>query len=193
VTRSDDVAEFPWQLAGLGILALLPLHVVLRPEGGWALLSTCDIAAIATALGLLLRQHRLVGTAFLFQLMVGLPALVMGMATTYKWNATGIAIHVVPLVLGGFRVARLGMPKRAALDAWFVSAASLMIAARISPPELNINFGVVVWKPLAGTFSLLVFQTLLAALVGALLGLGQLGFWLSSRRARGRSLPRGTS
>ena len=69
--------------AGAAAARCLPLHVALRPEGGWALLSTCDIACIATALGLLFRSHRLVGTAFLFQLMVGLPALIMGIFTTY--------------------------------------------------------------------------------------------------------------
>jgi hypothetical protein len=183
-----------WQIAGVAILAMLPLHVVLRPEGAWALLSTCDIAAIATAIGLLFGSHRLVGTAFLFQLMVGMPALVMGMFTTYQWNVTGIAIHVVPLVLGGIRVAHEGLPRRAAFDALVAYAVTLVVAAEVSPPALNINFGVVVWKPLATTFTLRVFQTLLIVLVGALLGLGQLAAWLvSSRRARARSLPRGTS
>lgn len=177
----------PWRLAGLAILALMPLHVLLRPEGAWALLSTCDLAAIGTGVGLVFGSHRLVGTAFLFQLMIGLPALVLGMFTTYHWNVTGLAVHIVPLVLGGFRVGALGLPRRAWIDAWFVQAASMMIAARFSPPALNIDFGVVVWKPLAATFSLRVFQVLLTLLCGTLLGLGQLVGWLvSSRRARAR-------
>jgi hypothetical protein len=176
------------------LLALLPLHAVLRPEGAWALLSTCDLACIATALGLLFASHRLVGTAFLFQLMVGMPALVMGLFTTYHANWSGIAVHVVPLVLGGIQVAKYGMPRRAAFDAWVAYAISLMVAAYVSPVELNINFGAVVWKPLAGTFSLRMFQTLLILTVGALLGLGQLVAWLiSSRRARARSHLRDTA
>lgn len=183
-----------WQIAGAALLALLPLHGVLRPEHGWALLSTCDIACIATALGLLFRSHRLVGTAFLFQLMVGMPALVLGMFTTYKWNWSGIAIHVVPLLLGGVRVASDGLPRTAARDAWLAYAITLLVAAAISPTELNINFGAIVWKPLAQTFSLRVFQALLILTVGALLGLGQLVAWLlSSRPARASTRPRGTA
>ena len=183
-----------WQIAGAALLALLPLHVVLRPEGGWALLSTCDIACIATALGLLFRSHRLVGTAFLFQLMVGLPALVMGMFTTYKWNSSGIAIHIIPLVLGGVRVAAEGLPRTAARDAWIAYAITLLVAAAVSPTQLNINFGAVVWKPVAHAFSLRVFQALLILTVGALLGIGQLVAWVvSSRRARASMHRRGTA
>jgi hypothetical protein len=176
----------PWKLAGVALLALLPLHVWLRPEGAWALLSTCDVACIATALGLILSKHRLVGTAFLFQLMVGLPALVLGILTTYQWNWSGIAIHLSPLALGAVQVRRRGLPKKAASDAWFAYALTLFIAAKVSPPELNINFGSVVWKPLAETFSLRVFQLLLIATVGALLYLGQLVARFNSRRARAR-------
>ena len=182
-----------WQLAGVGLLALLPLHAWLRPEGAWALLSTCDVACIATALGLIFSKHRLVGTAFLFQLMVGLPALILGILTTYQWNWSGIAIHLIPLALGTVQVRRHGLPKKAASDAWFAYAVTLLVAAKVSPPELNINFGAVVWKPLADTFSLRVFQLLLILTVGALLYLGQLVARFSSRRARARSHLRGTA
>ena len=171
-----------WQIAGAALLALLPLHGALRPEGCWALLSTCDIACIATALGLLFRSHRLVGTAFLFQLMVGLPALILGIFTTYKWNWSGIAVHIVPLVLGAIRVAIDGLPRTAARDGWIDYAITLLVAAAVSPAALNINFGAQVWKPLTGTFSLHLFQALLIRTVGALLALGQLVAWLVARR-----------
>lgn len=177
-----------WQIVGALLLAMLPLHVWLRPEHGWALLAACDIAYIATALGLLFRAHRLVGAAFLFALMVGTPAMTMGLVThTYPWNWSGIAIHLVPVVFGGIRVASEGVPRRAALDAWIAYAAAVLVAAAVGPAKLNINFGAVVWKPVAGTFSLHVFQALLIATVGALLWLGQGVAWLvSSRRARAR-------
>ncbi|HUS29475.1 MAG TPA: hypothetical protein VMZ53_13270 [Kofleriaceae bacterium] len=178
------------QRAGVLLLALLPLHVWLRPEGGWALLAACDICYIACALGLLFRSHRLVGAAFLFSLTVSLPAMTMGLATgTYPWNWSGIAIHIVPATFGGVRVYREGLPRTAAFDAWFVYAAAVMVASVVSPPELNINFGARPWTPVAGTFSLRVFQTLLIMTVGALLWLGQLVGWLISRRRAASSRP----
>jgi hypothetical protein len=183
-----------WQVAGLAILALLPVHAMLRPEGGWALLSTCDLAAVATAIGFLVGSRRLVGTAFVFQLVVGIPALAIGMLTTYHWNITGIAIHVVPLALGGIWTARDGLPRRAALHAWLAYAASVPLAALLAPPHLNINFASVVWPPLAGTFTLPTFWVALLVLVAFLLALGELAIrFVSSRRTRARSHPRDTA
>ena len=161
--------------AGIGLLALLAVHPFLRPEGGWALLSTCDLAAFVTALGLLTGWHRWIAAAFVFQLSVGMPAMILGMFTTYHWNVTGIAVHVVPLVIGGVLVRRHGLPRKSALIAWIGYAGSVVLAAAIAPPLLNINFATIVWPPLSKTFTLLEFQATLIALVGVLLVLGELG------------------
>jgi hypothetical protein len=184
-----------WQVAGAALLALLPLHVALRPEHVWALFAACDLACIATALGLLFRSHRLVGTAFLFQVAVGFPSLIVGLCThTYPWNWSGVTIHIVPLVLGGIRVASEGLPRRAALDAWIAYAIAVVVTAAVSPAKLNINFASVVWPPVAKTFSLHQFQALMIVVVGAVLAVGQLVARLvSSRPARASTPRRGTA
>jgi hypothetical protein len=160
---------------GVGLLAILAVHPFLRPEGGWALLSTCDLAAFATAIGLLAGWHRWIAAAFVFQLSVGMPSMILGMFTTYHANITGIAVHVVPLAIGGVLVWRHGLPRRSALIAWIGYTGSLVLAAAIVPPVLNINFATIVWPPLAGSLSLLQFQAALVAVVGLLLALGELG------------------
>lgn len=174
------------RITGLALLALLAVHPFLRPEGGWALLSTCDLAAFATAIGLLAGWHRWIAAAFMFQLSVGMPSMIIGIFTTYQWNVTGIAVHVVPLVIGGVLVRRHGVPRQSALIAWIGYAASVVLAAAIAPPLLNINFATIVWPPLAGTFSLIQFQATLVAVVGVMLVLGELG-----TRAVVSSSPRG--
>src|SRR6185295_7877261 len=40
--------------AGIALLGLMTVHVAVRPEHAWVLLATCDVAALATAAGLLL-------------------------------------------------------------------------------------------------------------------------------------------
>ena len=146
------------RIVGLALLALLVVHVATRPERGWLLLATCDIAAMATIIGLVAGSHRLVATAFLFQLMVGLPSLTLGILTTYDVNFTGIAIHVIPLTAGGILVAREGMPRRTALVAWLGHACAMLAAYLLAPPILNINLTGAVWPPLAGTFTLPMFH-----------------------------------
>ncbi len=159
---------------GIALLALMAIHTTLRPEGGWVLISACDLAAIATAVGLVAGWHRWVATAFVFQLGIGLPALAIGVFTTYEANLTGIAIHVVPLVLGGVEVRRRGLPRGSALLAWLGYAASMALSYAIAPAELNLNFATRVWPPLAGTFTLPMFQLAILAVGGVLLALAAL-------------------
>jgi len=181
--------------AGIALLVLMAIHASVRPEGAWVLLAACDLAAIAIAVGLLAGWHRLIATAFVFQLAVGLPLLVVGFFSTYKPNVTGIAIHVVPLVLGGIEVRRRGLPRYSALAAWLGAAGSNLLASAFAPDGLNLNFAARVWTPLAGTLTLRTFQVALWALVGVLLLLAELALRrrLSSPPARARSRPRGTA
>jgi len=160
--------------AGIALLALMAIHASVRPEGGWVLIAACDLAAIATAIGLVAGWHRWVATAFVFQLAVGLPLLVVGFFSTYKPNVTGIAIHVVPLVLGGLEVGRRGLPRYSALAAWLGAAGANLLARAFAPDGLNLNFAARVWTPLAGTLTLLRFQLALFALVGVLLAIAEL-------------------
>jgi hypothetical protein len=171
---------------GLALLVLLAIHANVRPERGWVLVSACDLAAIATAIGLIAGWHRWVAIAFVFQLAIGLPALAIGLFTTYEPNPTGIAIHVVPLVLGGLEVRRRGLPRRSALLAWLGYAGAIALAAALAPAALNLNFAARVWPPLAGTFTLPMFQLAILAVGGVMLAATE----LAVRALLGRGTPR---
>jgi hypothetical protein len=174
--------------AALAFLAMMVVHVIVRPEGGWVLLATCDVAALATALGVLAGWHRPVAVAFVFQAAIGLPAFAVGLCTTYELNPTGVAVHVVPAVLGGIAVARHGLPPRAALHAFLGYAATFFAGYLVAPPALNVNFASFVWPPLAGVFdSRATFWVALFAATGLLLAIGELVIRrLSSAPARAR-------
>ena len=73
---------------GVALLAMMPLHVALRPEHGWILLAACDVVGVVTAIGLVYRLPRVVAIAGLFALAVGGPAIVAGALTTYPINPT---------------------------------------------------------------------------------------------------------
>jgi hypothetical protein len=156
--------------AGLALLAMMPFHVALRPEHGWLLLSTCDVAAMVTAVGLVAGWPRAVGPAFLFQVAVGLPAFAIGLLSTYPLNPTGTVIHVVPPLLGGIMVAQRGLPARAALYAWAGYASTFIAGYLAAPVRLNINFAHFVWPPLARAFPVAgLFQAALLVVIGLLL------------------------
>jgi hypothetical protein len=162
------------RLAALAFLAVMVVHVIVRPEGGWVLLATCDVAALATALGVLADWHRPVAVAFVFQAMIGLPAFAVGLCTTYELNPTGVAVHVVPAALGAIAVARHGLPRRAALHAWLGYAATFFAGYLVAPPALNVNFASFVWPPLAGVFeSRATFWASLFAAMGLMLAIGE--------------------
>jgi len=66
------------------------------------------------------------------------------------------------------------MPHRSALIAWAAQAVTLVLAAALAPPALNINFATIVWPPVAGSLSLIQFQVALTAAVGVALMLVEL-------------------
>jgi hypothetical protein len=161
--------------AGLALVAMMPLHVALRPEHGWLLLSTCDVAAMVTAVGLVVGWPRAVGVAFLFEVAIGLPAFAIGLCSTYPFNPTGTIIHVVPPLLGGIVVAQRGLPPRAGLIAWAGYTATFIASYLAVPVALNINFSHFVWPPLAHMFpAAWLFQAALLVLIGALLLVAEL-------------------
>jgi len=171
------------RVAGVALIGLLAIHPWLRPEGAWALLAACDVAALATAVGLVVGADRVVATAFLFQLAVGVPALVTGLMTTYRWNWSGIAIHVAPIVLGAPIVLARELPPRAALHAWLGYAVTLVVASVVVPTGVDVNFSHRVWAPVADTLDLWTFRIAVLAVVGALLVAGHVGMMVLRRRA----------
>ena len=159
---------------GLGFLAIMPIHVALRPEHGWLLLSACDVAAIVIAIGAVFAWPRVVAIAGLFALAVGTPAFVLALATTtYPLNPTGVIVHVVPPLLGALAIAKHGPPPRAPLIAWCGYAATFLASYLLAPAALNINLATRPWPPLARVFTVAgTFQGALLAFVGMLLWTG---------------------
>jgi hypothetical protein len=94
------------RIVGAMLLVVMAIHVAVRPEQGWILLSGCDVATVVTSVGLIARWHRAVAISGLFQAMIGIPAFAIGVLTTYDINPTGIVIHVVPPLVAAIVVAR---------------------------------------------------------------------------------------
>jgi hypothetical protein len=159
---------------GLALLAMMPIHVAMRPEHGWILLAACDVVGIATGLGLVYRLPRVVAIAGLFAVAVGGPAIVAGALSTYPMNPTGVVLHVAPVIIGAHTIARDGLPRRAALTAWLVYILLVVISVVVIPHRFNVNMVHRVWRPLAHIFTIPgTFQLRLIALVGLLLWLGE--------------------
>jgi hypothetical protein len=169
--------RWPTVCAGVALLGLMTVHVATRPEHAWVLLAACDVAALATAAGLLLGWERALGASLVFQIAVGLPVFAVGLCTTYPANLTGIAIHIVPPVLGWVALRGHALPRRCARDAWLGYVASIGVTYLVAPPpELNINFTTAVWPPLAHVFpGRAAFLAALLAVAAVLLWLGERG------------------
>lgn len=136
--------------SGVLLLLLMVAHTVTHPErGAWVLLSACDVATLATAIGLVAGWPRVVAVAFLFQMSIGLPAFFVGLAThTYTPNTTSVAIHLLPPLAGGWAVRRTGLPPRALAAALLVYFVVVVASLLFSPPALNVNLVFTVWPPI---------------------------------------------
>ena len=169
--------------AGIALFGLMILHAALRPEHAWVLLATCDVAALATAAGLVFGWDRCVAAALVFQVAIGLPAFAIGLCTTYPFNVTGIAIHIVPPVLGAAAFAGRALPRHAAAIAWVGYVATVLVSYVVAPPPaFNINFTTSVWPPLARTFpGRAEFYAVLFAIAALVLWLGARGLRLVFR------------
>jgi hypothetical protein len=159
---------------GVVLIAMMPLHVALRPEHGWNLFAACDVVAVVTALAVIARWPRVAAIAGLFAVAVGVPAIVVGSFTTYPINPTGVVLHVVPPIIGVLAIARHGLPPRAALIAWVAYVMLVVGGPLVTPRRLNINMVNRPWRPVAHLFGVRgTFQVCLLVLVGAMLWLGQ--------------------
>ena len=81
------------------------------------LLWGCDASTIAIAMGLLFGVYRLFAAGALFQIAIGMPAFIVGLATVYVPNVTGVGVHTLPPIIGGVVIARRGLPGRPAIAA----------------------------------------------------------------------------
>lgn len=135
---------------GLLLLLLMVAHTVTHPDrGAWVLLSACDVATLATAIGLVAGWQKAVAVAFLFQMSIGLPAFFAGLVThTYTPNATSVAIHLLPPLAGGWAVRRTGLPPHALAAALLTYGLVVAASFLFSPPALNVNLVFTVWPPI---------------------------------------------
>ena len=170
--------------AGLALIAMMPFHVALRPEHGWLLLSTCDVAAMVTAVGLVAGWPAPSASRSCSRSSVGLPAFAIGLFSTYPLNPTGTVIHIVPPLLGGIVVARHGLPRVRALYAWVGYAATFLTGvpggaghAQHQLRERRVAAARERVRPLG------LFQAALLVVIG-LLALG--AEWLTRRALAGR-------
>jgi hypothetical protein len=144
--------------AGAALVALMAAHVVLRPEHGWVLLWGCDASTVAIAIGLLFGAYRLFAAGALFHLSIGVPAFIIGLATTYIPTVTGVGVHTLPPIIGGIVIARRGLPGRPAIAAVAGYIGLIGVSRLIAPVAENINFSRAVFPPVARAFpSLLLF------------------------------------
>lgn len=182
VRRSGE-ERWIWVSAGIALFGLMILHAALRPERAWVLLATCDVAALTTAAGLVFDWERCVAAALVFEVAVGLPAFGIGLCTTYPFNVTGIAIHVVPPILGGAALTGRALPRRTAAVAWIGYVATVLVSYVVAPPAaFNINFTTAVWPPLAHWFpSHVEFYAVLFAIAAVVLWFGAYGLGLVFR------------
>jgi len=169
--------------AGIALFGLMIVHAVLRPEHAWVLLATCDVAALSTAAGLVFGWERWLAAALVFEVSIGLPAFAIGLCTTYPFNVTGVAIHVVPPILGTAAFVGRALPRHATVIAWIGYVATVLVSYVVAPPaEFNINFTTSVWPPLARTFpGRAEFYAVLFAIAALVLWLGARGLKLVFR------------
>jgi hypothetical protein len=173
--------------AALALLAVMVVHVAVRPEHGWILLSTCDVAVLATAFGILAGTPRIVAIAWLFSVMIGMPAFTIGLFTTYELNPTGVVVHIAPPVLGAIVIVRHGLPRNLARDAFAGYLANFFVGMLVAPPALNVNFAAFIWPPLAGLFATRL--SFYAAIFAATLLLLVIGELLARRLFAARAKP----
>ena len=125
--------------AGAALAALMIAHVALRPEHAWVLLWGCDASTIAIAAGLLFGAYRLFAAGALFQIAIGMPAFIVGLATVYVPNVTGVGVHTLPSIIGGVVIARRGLPGRPAIAAAAGYVGLMAASYRFAPAAENVN------------------------------------------------------
>ena len=144
--------------AGAALAVLMLVHVVRLPEHAWVLLWGCDASTVAIAVGLMLGRHRLFAAGALFHLSIGVPAFIIGLATTYVPTITGVGVHTLPPLVGAVVIARGGLRGRPAITAAAGYAGLMVISYLAAPVGQNINFSRAVFPPLARFFpSLILF------------------------------------
>jgi hypothetical protein len=154
-----------------------------RPED---LLWACHLGALGVGVGLLLRSPAVNAVGFLW-LCVGNVLWCIDLAGGGEFFATSLLTHVLGWLLGGFGIARLGLPRRSWARALLAFLALQQLCRFTTPPVANINLAHAVWPGWEAAFaSYWGYQALLLAIGAAAFLLVESGArrLLSSRLSR---------
>jgi hypothetical protein len=104
----------------------------------------CHLASVLVGVGLLTGRPHPAAMGFLW-LVVGDVLWGLDLATGGELIPTSLLTHVGGLVLGGFAVVRMGMPRRAALSAIGAFLVLQLLSRWLSAPATNLNLAHAVW------------------------------------------------
>jgi hypothetical protein len=168
------------------VVLTLILDVASKSTANMAeVLWSCYWASALIAIGIMVDSELLVSAGFIFQAAVGGPAWTIGLIYGSDVQFPSLLLHIVPPLVGLLYVSGMAeIPKAAAaVIAWLVHPVSLFASLLWKDDQLNVNFSIAVWPPVARFFPLPLFQALLVLtsllLVIAMAGL--LDRWLCSR------------
>jgi hypothetical protein len=115
------------------------------------MLYACHVAAVAVAVGLVVRSRLLVAAGGLFHLAIGLPAWIMDVLAEGTTTIPSLVIHLtVPAV--AIAELRRGIPRGAFLAAWLGYVVLLVPSYLFTDPALNVNLAHRAWGPLEEIF-----------------------------------------
>ena len=136
-------------LGAVLLFAALGVHALVKLSHGTLgeMLYTCHVATATLALGLLTRRHALVAAGFLFHLGLGFPAWILDAAFASGTIPSSVAVHVLPLLVGGLEVRRRGLPARSFLLAGLLYPVAALLSLGLTDPALNVNLVHAPWGP----------------------------------------------
>jgi hypothetical protein len=124
----------------------------------------CHLGAVLVAVGLMIGRRLPCAVGFLW-LCVGDVFWGLDLATGGELIPTSILTHVGALLVGGVGVARIGMPRHAAICAIAGFLALQLLSRLLTDPATNLNLAHAVWPGWEATFpSYRAYQALLLSI-----------------------------
>ncbi len=145
------------KVAGVSLLLVFAIHAYADMRSGplGEIVWGCYLATFVLA-GSLLASFRFgIGVGYLFHAAIGLPGYLADTATGATAGTGAPAswlLHVYAPIVGGWAIARVGLPRRAWIGAWALLLVA-QILALFTDPKQNVNLVHQVWEPIAPLFS----------------------------------------
>ncbi len=165
------------------VLAGMALHAYFKWKWGTLpeLLWGCNVASLAIIAGLWIRNHHVVGMAFLWHLCVGEPGYVYGVLETGHTHWVSVLMHSLPTAAAFLYLRRTGLPRSAPFLAFAMFCALVPLSHYLTPARLNVNLAHqrlgILQRRFGGTWNYrLVFGALMLGVLMA--GDWALGRWL---------------